>query len=97
MSNNFFIGRCEIDLLVENCRSLKDKRRIIKSLKDRLRRTFNVSVCEYGDQSLWQRCQLGLSVCSNERTLIEATVMKMISFIERTHGIELLHYVTDVQ
>lgn len=97
MSNKFFVGRCEIDLLVENCRSLKDKRRIVKSLKDRIRRTFNVSVCEFGDQSLWQRCQLGVSLCGNERSLIESTVMNMLSFIERTRGVSLLHHVTDVQ
>lgn len=56
------------ELHLEGCRSLKDKRHILRSLKDRLRRQFNVSVAETDHNDLWQRAELTVCVVSNERT-----------------------------
>jgi uncharacterized protein YlxP (DUF503 family) len=49
------IGVLTLELRLENSHSLKDKRHVIKSLKDRLRNKFNVAVAEIDFQDLWQR------------------------------------------
>jgi len=55
------------DLHLAGCQSLKDKRRLVKSLKDRLHDRFNVSAAEVDLQDVWQRAVLAASVVSTER------------------------------
>lgn len=55
------------DLHLAGCQSLKDKRRIVKSLKDRLHQRFNVSAAEVDHQDLWQRAALACSVVTTDR------------------------------
>ncbi len=61
------VGVATWELHLNGCQSLKDKRRILKSLKDRLHRKFNVSVAETAHQELWQRAELSCSVVSTDR------------------------------
>jgi uncharacterized protein YlxP (DUF503 family) len=92
MSNKLYVKWCEIDLYVENSRSLKDKRRIVKSLKEKLKNHYNVAVCEYGDLSLWQRVQLAVVTCSNDYRVVDSTMKSILQFIDRTHSVSLLDY-----
>jgi uncharacterized protein YlxP (DUF503 family) len=55
------------DLHLAGCQSLKDKRRIVKSLKDRLHQRFNVSAAEVDHQDMWQRAALACSVVTTDR------------------------------
>jgi hypothetical protein len=55
------------ELHLAGCRSLKDKRRILKSLKDRLHNQFNVSVAETDLHDLWQRAELSCCVVATDR------------------------------
>jgi uncharacterized protein YlxP (DUF503 family) len=55
------------DLHLAGCQSLKDKRRIVKSLKDRLHQRFNVSAAEVDHQDVWQRAALACSVVTTDR------------------------------
>jgi len=55
------------ELHLADCRSLKDKRRVLKSLKDRLRARFNVSTAETDHQDLWQRAELACCVVATDR------------------------------
>ncbi len=61
------VGVAVWELHLADCRSLKDKRRVVKSLKDRLRSRFNVSVAETGHQELWQRAELACGVVATDR------------------------------
>ena len=54
------------DLHLDGCQSLKDKRRILRSLKDRLHRQFNVSVSETDHHDLWQRAEVTCGVVSTD-------------------------------
>lgn len=91
MQNRFYVGQCTIDLHIANSRSLKEKRRVIKSIKEKIRNRFNVAVCEYGDLSLWQRSQLGVVACGNDRIKVDSTIKMVISFVEREHSVALLN------
>jgi uncharacterized protein YlxP (DUF503 family) len=61
------VGVVTWDLHLDGCASLKDKRRIVKSLKDRLRQRFNVSVAETDSHELWQRAELSCCVVATDR------------------------------
>ena len=61
------VGVRSWELALAGCQSLKDKRRVIKSLKDRLHHQFNVSAAEVDHQDSWQRAALACSVVSTER------------------------------
>ena len=96
MSRRFFIGQCDLDLHVENCQSLKDKRRIISSLKEKLKNRFNVAVCEFGDLSLWQRAQLGITTCGNDRIVVDSTMKAMLDYLSKIHSISMLDFKLDI-
>jgi uncharacterized protein YlxP (DUF503 family) len=61
------VGVVTWDLHLNGCHSLKDKRQILTSLKDRLHRRFNVSVAETHHQDLWQRAELSCCVAATDR------------------------------
>jgi uncharacterized protein YlxP (DUF503 family) len=66
------VGTWELHL--SGCQSLKDKRRVLKSLKDRLHQRFNVSVAETGHHELWQRAELACSVVATDRKHAESVL-----------------------
>jgi len=61
------VGVGSWELHLAGCQSLKDKRRVLKSLKDRLHRQFNVSAAEVDHQDSWQRAALACSVVTTDR------------------------------
>jgi uncharacterized protein YlxP (DUF503 family) len=61
------VGVLTLELRLENAHSLKDKRQVVRSLKERLRNKFNVAVAEIGYQDLWQRAALAAVTVSSER------------------------------
>ena len=60
------VGVIAWELHLAGCQSLKDKRRVVKSLKDRLHHRFNVSAAEVDHLDVWQRASLAASVVSND-------------------------------
>ena len=58
------VGVLTLEIRVENSHSLKDKRHVVKSLKDRLRHKFNVAVAEIDYQDLWQRALIAVVTVS---------------------------------
>jgi uncharacterized protein YlxP (DUF503 family) len=62
------VGVTTWELHLDGCHSLKDKRHILRSLKDRVRARFNVSVAETDHNDLWQRAEISVGVVSNARS-----------------------------
>ncbi len=60
------VGVLTVALSIPQANSLKDKRRVIKSVKDRIRSKFNVSIAEIGDQDIWRTALLGVAVISED-------------------------------
>jgi len=71
------IGVLTLELRLEESHSLKDKRHVVKGLKDRLRRRFNVAVAEIGYQDLWQRALVAAVTVSNERSHAEQVLQSV--------------------
>ncbi len=76
------VGLLSIEIHVPGARSLKDKRTVVRSAKDRLRR-LNVSVAEIDHQSLRQRCRLGVAAVGATQTGVERSLEAVVEEIER--------------
>jgi uncharacterized protein YlxP (DUF503 family) len=83
------IGACELRLMIIGAHSLKEKRKVLKSVKDRILR-MNVSVAEVGDNDKWQASTLGIALVSNEVPFINSVIDKIITGIEVGGEVELL-------
>jgi len=91
------VGVCTVSLHIPDSRSLKDKRRVLKSLKDRLRQEFNLSVAEVEDNDLWQRATLGLAAVANEAGFVDEVMAKAVDLVRRRTDVELLDYHTEMR
>lgn len=65
------IAYLTLELRIERARSLKDKRQVLRSMKDRLRNSFNISIAEIEATDLWQRATLGVVSISDSRDYLE--------------------------
>ena len=68
------IAYLTLELRIEAAHSLKDKRQVLRSVKDRLRNSFNISVAEIDPTDLWQRATLGVVSISHSRDYLEAQI-----------------------
>ncbi|MBI4509143.1 MAG: DUF503 domain-containing protein [Deltaproteobacteria bacterium] len=76
------VGACRLTLMVSESHSLKEKRMVLRRIKDRTRLKFNVAIAEVGDQDAWQQATLGFAVVANDRAFVESMVEKIIRFID---------------
>jgi len=77
------IGVCTIHLELPGCHSLKEKRRILKSILARLVNEFNVSVAEVGRNDAWQHAVLGVACVSNDQGYVHRVLTKVVRSIEK--------------
>lgn len=80
----------QADLLVPGCRSLKDKRSVVKGLLERARGKFNASVAEVGAQDLLQRARVGAALVANDRRLLAAEAEALLSYLEGCPDVQVL-------
>lgn len=83
------VGIAEIRLLVPEPRSLKEKRRVLQSLLDRLRVRYRVAVAEVGDQDLWNRATIGVACVSNEPGHARRILDGVLRFVEGLGDVEV--------
>ncbi len=76
--------------------SLKDKRRAVKSLKDRIRNRFNVSVAEVDLLDSLRQSELGVALVTNDSTFAESCLSKIVELVRATVKLDLLDYTIEV-
>lgn len=91
-----FVGVLQITLFISEPQSLKDKRRIIKSLIERLKNKFNMAVAETGQLDSWNYSELGLVCLSNEAGHADSMMASAVNFIESQGTVELTHVETEL-
>lgn len=77
------VGVATARIYIRSSRSLKDKRRVLQALKERLRQKFNVAVAEVGAQNSRQIAEIGLATVSWNRAVVEETMSAIRSYLER--------------
>lgn len=76
--------------------SLKSKRRVLRSIKDRLRSQFNVSVAEVDSQDLWQRADLAVALVATDRAFADQQLQTILGTIESWRMAELVEARTEI-
>ena len=76
------VGIGIITFRLHDCRSLKGKRKVVKSIISRLRNNFNASVAEIGSNDVHQRAEIGFSLIGNDQSIINSKIDKMINLAE---------------
>lgn len=85
------VGLCTVELFIPGSQSLKDKRQVLLSLKDRLRDKFNLSVAEVDGQDLWQKTVLGLACVANEGRYVNQVCDQALNLIRNVPAVEIVH------
>jgi uncharacterized protein YlxP (DUF503 family) len=76
------IGTGLIILRLHDCRSLKGKRKVVKSMINKLRNNFNVSIAEVGANDIYQRAEIGFCLVGNDGALINSKIDKVFNMAE---------------
>ena len=74
------VGFARLTLIIPGSHSLKEKRMVLRRLKDRAVQKFNLAIAEVGNNDMWQRAQVGFAVVGNDRRYVESAVDEIIRF-----------------
>ncbi|WP_277250933.1 DUF503 domain-containing protein [Peptoniphilus vaginalis] len=84
------IGICTCEIFIFNSNSLKSKRSLVKSIIEKSKNRFNISIAEVGDNDKWQKSIIAFSTISNEQKVVEETMDKVINFFDSYSEIEII-------
>ena len=90
------VGLLTIELHIPDAQSLKDKRQVLRSLKDKLRRDFNVAVAELEHHDTWQRSIVGIVTISNEEKHLREVLQKVLDEADRILGSFLINQAVEI-
>jgi uncharacterized protein YlxP (DUF503 family) len=85
------VGTCELTFHLPDNHSLKGKRQLSRSIVQRIRNRFNVSVAEVAEMDRWQILSLGVTCATNDRRLANAMLSKIVDFAEDQANGAVLH------
>src|SRR5882762_2202690 len=90
------VGLLTLELHIPDAQSLKDKRQVLRSLKDKLRRDFNVAVAELEHHDTWQRSVVGIVTISNEEKHVREMLQKVLDEADRILGSFLINQAVEI-
>lgn len=76
------VGVCRISLLLEDCQSVKDRRSVVRRIKDRVTQRYTCAIAEVGDTESCDSAELGFAVVANDRAYTKSMVQKILQFID---------------
>ncbi len=86
------VGILKVDLYVSQSGSLKEKRRVVQSVKRKIQNQFNVAIAEVGEHGdLWQRATLGIAAIANDVRFVNAVLDKVENTIAASPEIQIIH------
>ena len=86
------VGVLQVEIAIPDAFSLKDKRRVVKSLKDRIAHGHNVSIAEVGALDEHRRSILGVAMVSNDSRYVQGALDKLVDFVRMTPQVSLVDY-----
>lgn len=84
------VGAAAIELHVHGSTSLKEKRGVVRSISQRVRNRFSVSVAEVGGQGTWTRAILGVATVGSDAVVVRRVLDQVVDFVEELHLAELV-------
>ena len=76
------VGTLKIEFRLVDNRSLKGKRKVVRSMVDKVKSRFNVSIAEVGSNDKWQKIELGISAVGNDRRHIDSSLNHVLGFLD---------------
>jgi uncharacterized protein len=89
------VGLLTLEIHLPYAHSLKEKRAVIRKIRDRLRARFNVAVAEIDQQDVWQRATLGVASVSNSQPLLESVFHQVLAESESVLGDDVAEHFID--
>jgi uncharacterized protein len=86
------VGLLQVELTIPSADSLKAKRMVLRSVKDRIRKNFNVSIAEVDDNDQWQSAVLAVALVSNDKRFANQVLSKVVDFIESSRDLVVDDY-----
>lgn len=86
------VGILQVEISIPDAMSLKDKRQVVKSLKDRIAHGHNVSIAEVGALDEHRRSIIGMAMVSNDKRYVEGALSKLVDFIRMVPQASLIDY-----
>jgi uncharacterized protein YlxP (DUF503 family) len=86
------VGVLQLELNIGDAMSLKDKRRVVLSLKDRIAHSHNVSIAEVGALDEHRRAIIGIAMVANDRGYVEGGLSKLVDFVKMVPSVNLIDY-----
>ncbi len=86
------IGFLEVHLYIPEARSLKEKRSVVKSVLEKTKKKFNVSASEIGKHDAWQNAVIGFVLLGTSQQVVDATLEKIVAFIENLYPGKVMLY-----
>lgn len=83
------VGLLLLDCYIPESQSLKDKRRILSSLSERLRRQFNIAIAEVEFQDQWQRARLAVVLVNTNWRMLQSSMSKLTEYVDRDRRVEI--------
>ncbi|MCL0052818.1 DUF503 domain-containing protein [Peptococcaceae bacterium] len=90
------VGTLTVELFIFGSRTLKDKRRILKSILDKVKSRFNVSIAEVDSHDMWQRSVLGIACVSNQVAHVQSVLSSVEKFISHQRDAEIISLHTEI-
>ena len=86
------VGLLTLEIHMPEAHSLKDKRQVLRSLKDRLRGRFNVAVAELEHQDVWQRATIGVVTLADQPGFVQHALEEVLRDSENQLGRDLVDH-----
>jgi uncharacterized protein len=90
------VGILQVELMIHDAMTLKDKRRVIKSIKDRIAHDFNVSIAEVDALDRHRQAILGISLVGNDGKFVRTCLDEVIKRLRFSRGASLVDYQIDL-
>jgi len=85
------IGAMIIEFHIHDNQSLKGKRKIVRSMVDKVKSKFNVAIAETGSNDKWQMIELGVTAVGNDRRFIDSSLTNVFTFLESLYLAEIVN------
>ena len=89
------VGVLQVEISIPDAMSLKDKRQVVKSLKDRIAHGHNVSIAEVGALDEHRRSIIGMAMVGNDKRYVEGALSKLVDFVRMNPNASLVDFQTE--
>lgn len=90
------VGTLKIEFLIHDNHSLKGKRKIVRSMVDKVKHRFNAAIAEVGSNDNWQKIELGVTTVGNDRRHIESSLGNILAFVDSLYLAEIVNTESEI-